>query len=68
MEVNSFLQNIPLNWYIILSTTLFCLGVLGVLVRKNAIMAGFATQMTKQDIANVSAWLAAQPGPLVVRK
>jgi NADH-quinone oxidoreductase subunit J len=38
MEVNSFLQNIPLNWYIILSTTLFCLGVLGVLVRKNAII------------------------------
>ena len=38
MEVNSFLQNIPLNWYIILSTKLFCLGVLGVLVRKNAII------------------------------
>lgn len=38
MEVNSFLQNIPLNWYIILSTTLFCLGVLGVLVLKNAII------------------------------
>ena len=38
MEDNSFLQNIPLNWYIILSTTLFCLGVLGVLVRKNAII------------------------------
>ena len=38
MEVNSFLQNIPLNWYIILSTTLFCLGVLGVLVCKNAII------------------------------
>lgn len=37
-------------------------------VRINAIMAGFATQMSKQDIANVSAWLAAQPGPLAVRK
>ena len=38
MEVNSFLRNILLNWYIILSTALFCLGVLGVLVRKNAII------------------------------
>ena len=38
MEVNSFLQNIPLEWYIILSSFLFCLGVLGVLVRKNAII------------------------------
>jgi NADH-quinone oxidoreductase subunit K len=38
MEVNSFIQNIPLDWYIILSSFLFCLGVLGVLVRKNAII------------------------------
>ena len=38
MEVNSFIQNIPLEWYIILSSFLFCLGVLGVLVRKNAII------------------------------
>ena len=38
MEVNSFIQNIPLDWYIILSSFLFCLGVLGVLVGKNAII------------------------------
>ena len=38
MEVNSFIQNIPLDWYIILSSFLFCIGVLGVLVRKNAII------------------------------
>lgn len=38
MEVNSFIQNIPLDWYIILSSFLFCLGVLGVLVRKNTII------------------------------
>lgn len=38
MEVNSFIQNIPLDWYIVLSSFLFCLGVLGVLVRKNAII------------------------------
>ena len=38
MEMNSFIQNIPLDWYIILSSFLFCLGVLGVLIRKNAII------------------------------
>jgi cytochrome c553 len=37
-------------------------------VRKNAVMGAFATQLSAADIANVSAWLAAQPGPLAVRK
>lgn len=37
-------------------------------VRKNAIMGAFAVQLSASDIANVSAWLAAQPGPLAVRK
>lgn len=36
--------------------------------RNNAIMAAFATQLTKEDIRNVSAWLASLPGPLAVRK
>jgi cytochrome c553 len=37
-------------------------------VRKNAVMGAFAVQMSAQDIANVSAWLASQPGPLSVRR
>ncbi len=37
-------------------------------VRKNAIMGAFAKQLSTQDIKNVSAWLAAQPGPLAVRR
>ncbi|WP_294246735.1 NADH-quinone oxidoreductase subunit NuoK [uncultured Chryseobacterium sp.] len=37
-EVNTFVQSIPLNYFIILSSVLFCLGVLGVLLRKNAIV------------------------------
>jgi len=37
-------------------------------VRKNAVMGAFAAQLSKQDIENVSAWLASQPGPLAVRK
>ena len=35
-------------------------------VRKNAVMGAFATQLSKQDIENVAAWLSSQPGPLKV--
>lgn len=37
-SVNTFIQTVPLEYFIILSTVLFCLGVLGVLIRKNAIV------------------------------
>jgi NADH-quinone oxidoreductase subunit K len=32
------MNTIPLDWYIILSSVLFCIGVLGVLFRRNAII------------------------------
>jgi NADH-quinone oxidoreductase subunit K len=32
------LQAIPQNWYLLLSTFLFCIGVIGVLFRRNAII------------------------------
>lgn len=32
------IQQIPLNYYILLSTILFSIGILGVLLRKNAII------------------------------
>lgn len=31
-------QLVPVNWYILLSTFLFCIGVMGVLFRRNAII------------------------------
>ena len=34
----SAIQVIPLNWYLLLSTVLFTIGVLGVLFRRNAII------------------------------
>lgn len=37
-DVNTFIQQVPLEYFIILCTLLFCLGVLGVLLRKNAIV------------------------------
>jgi cytochrome c553 len=35
--------------------------------RKNAIMAGIAKALSKQDIANLSAYLSGLPGPLTHR-
>ena len=35
---NTFIQSVPLEHFIVLSSVLFCLGVLGVLLRKNAII------------------------------
>ncbi|KQR93565.1 NADH-quinone oxidoreductase subunit K [Chryseobacterium sp. Leaf180] len=37
-EANTFMQSVPLEYFIILSSVLFSLGVLGVLLRKNAIV------------------------------
>ena len=36
--MNTIFQTIPLSHYVILSTLLFCIGVLGVLFRRNAII------------------------------
>lgn len=37
-DTNTFIQSVPLEYFIMLCTFLFCLGVLGVLVRRNAIV------------------------------
>ena len=37
-NMNTFVQSVPLENVIVLSSVLFCLGVLGVLLRKNAIV------------------------------
>ena len=36
--MDQVIQSVPLNWYILLSTFLFCIGVMGVLFRRNAII------------------------------
>lgn len=36
-------------------------------LRKNAIMAGFAGALSKQDIENLAAWYASQPPAVVVK-
>ena len=37
-NVSQIFRVVPLNYYILLSTLLFCIGVLGVLFRRNAII------------------------------
>ena len=37
-NVSQIFRLVPLNYYILLSTLLFCIGVLGVLFRRNAII------------------------------
>jgi NADH-quinone oxidoreductase subunit K len=37
-SVNNIFRLVPLNYYVMLSTLLFCIGVLGVLFRRNAII------------------------------
>src|SRR5580765_5757273 len=36
--MNHLIQQVPLNYYVLLSTLLFCIGVIGVLFRRNAII------------------------------
>jgi cytochrome c553 len=36
--------------------------------RKNAIMAGMAAPLTKEDIANLAAYYASLPGPMKIIK
>lgn len=38
MVLATFFQSVPIQYYLVLSTILFVIGVLGVLLRKNAII------------------------------
>lgn len=37
-NVNTIFRAVPLNYYVLLSTLLFCIGIIGVLFRRNAII------------------------------
>ncbi len=37
-NVNNIFRSVPLNYYVLLSTLLFCIGIIGVLFRRNAII------------------------------
>lgn len=37
-NTNHIFNSIPINYYVLLSTLLFCIGIIGVLFRRNAII------------------------------
>ena len=44
-EITSTIQVVPLEYYIFLSVTLFSIGVLGMLLRRNAIIAFMSIEL-----------------------
>ncbi len=44
------IQGIPLNWYITLSSILFCIGILGVLFRRNAIIIFMSIELMLNSV------------------
>jgi len=44
------INGIPLNWYIILSSILFCIGVVGVLSRRNAIIIFMSIELMLNSV------------------
>ena len=44
-NITNLIQGIPLDWYIFLSISLFSIGVLGVLLRRNAIIAFMSIEL-----------------------
>ncbi len=54
---------VPLNWYLILAAALFCIGLYGVLARRNAIavLMGVELMMNAVIINLVAFWRYIQP-------
>lgn len=44
-EIPSVIQTIPLNYYIFLSTALFVIGIVGVMVRRNALIIFMSVEL-----------------------
>jgi NADH-quinone oxidoreductase subunit K len=55
---------IPLSWYLILAALLFCVGVFGVLARRNAvgILMGIELMLNAVNINLVAFWRYLAPG------
>jgi NADH-quinone oxidoreductase subunit K len=43
--MSELVRSIPLNWYILLCTMLFCIGVMGVLLRRNIIVIFMSVEL-----------------------
>ncbi len=56
-------MNIPLSWYLILAAALFCIGLFGVLTRKNsiAILLGIELMLNAVNINLIAFWRYLDP-------
>jgi NADH-quinone oxidoreductase subunit K len=61
---NGLLHGIPLSWYLLVAAALFCIGLYGVLGRKNAIamLMGVELMLNAVNINLVAFWRYIQPG------
>jgi NADH-quinone oxidoreductase subunit K len=59
-------MSIPLYWYLIVAAALFCIGLFGVLVRKNAIaiLLGVELMLNAVNINLVAFWRYLDPGKM----
>ena len=59
-------MSIPLSWYLILAATLFCIGLYGVLSRKNAIaiLLGVELMLNAVNINLVAFWRYLNPAQM----
>src|SRR5271170_3750863 len=48
--MNGLVNTIPLDWYILLSSILFCIGVMGVLFRRNAIIIFMSVELMLNSV------------------
>ena len=61
-STNTFIQSVPLEYFVILSTILFSLGVLGVLLRKNAIIILGCVELMLNSVNLILAAFSAYKG------
>ncbi len=43
--IMSSLQTIPISWYVVLCSALFCIGIAGVLIKRNALIVFMGIEM-----------------------
>ena len=50
MQIPDIIRQIPLNYYILFSTALFCIGIIGVLTRRNAIIIFMSVELMLNSV------------------
>lgn len=50
MQIPDIIRQIPLNYYLWFSTALFCIGIIGVLTRRNAIIIFMSVELMLNSV------------------